>query len=211
MTIWWAGPAMVSLAFDEDQRAAPYYLVHLLADEAPDGYFQSLGELLREEQAQLLWRGRLQGLRAGHTSDGSEDVAVIEFAEGAGVVQMLTGTAYRDAKELASPTLLGTDIAPGPIAQDETLVLWLLDTTEDADAGVLEPLSRSAEAHGGQVVWEAPCATLEGEGSWDHLLLLAFPDQQSVQSWLDDAHTATDRALVRRHVTREVLLELRSG
>ena len=42
-------------------------------------YFQTFGSLLREEEAQLLWRGSLQALHSGRSQDEIGDVALIEF------------------------------------------------------------------------------------------------------------------------------------
>ena len=203
---WWAGPAMLSLALDDERRDAPYYLIHLLDTEDPGGYFQSFGTLLREEEAQLLWRGSLRALHAGRSQDEVADVALLEFGAGSSVVRMLTSTAYRDLTGDAGPLLLGTATAPGPIAQDETLVLWLVELVEDGDVSVLETLGRSATDFGGQLIWSTPVAVLEGDRAWNHALLLAFPTGTAFGSWLTAPATATDRALVRRQHAAEARL-----
>lgn len=208
---WWVGPATVSLALDEERRGAPYYLIHLLDAEDASGYFKAFGQLLREEEAQLLWRGGLRALHAGRSRDEMPDVAFIEFAGGGDVVQMLTSATYRRLTAARSPVLLGTPMAPGPIARDEILLLWLLETVEGVEAASLESLTGSAANHGGQLIWSAPVDVLEGDRLWDHVLLLAFPEEGDVQSWLADPHTATDRALARRFFQSDALLELSAG
>ena len=209
---WWVGPEMVSLALDEERRTAPYYLLHLLDDEHPADYFQEFGTLLRQEEAQLLWRGRVEALHAGRSRDELADVALLEFGAGADVVQMLTSSAYRTLTGGASPILLGTPEAPGPMAQDEVLLLWLLEIVpEEVGAGRLEQLAGSAGDFNGQLIWSAPVSVLDGDRSWNHVLLLAFPDAQAVQGWLEDPAAETERTLGRRYYLAEALLQLRSG
>ncbi|MEM8769062.1 MAG: hypothetical protein AAGE43_16565 [Pseudomonadota bacterium] len=208
---WLVGPTMVSLALDDERRETPFYLVHLL--DAPDasGYFQRFGPLLREEQGQLLWRGGLRALHAGRSEDELTDMALIGFDAGAGLVQMLTSSAYRQLTDSTRPLLLGTPQAPGPIAQDETLVLWLLEASEERTAAELEPLAATAGAYNGQLIWSTPVVVLDGDRPWNYVLLLAFPDGEAVTRWLEDPGTGTDRALGRRHYLSDAMLELRAG
>ncbi len=208
---WWAGPALVSLALDEDRRSMPYYVIHLLDTEDAGTYFQTFGALLREEEAQLLWRGSLQALHSGRTQDEINDVALLEFTAGSRVVQMLTSSAYRDLTARTRPVLLGTDVPPGPIAHDETLALWLVELVEGGDVGVLETLGDSAEDFRGQRIWSAPIAVLNGDRNWNHAILMAFPDSRSLAEWLEAPSTATARALARRQHAAEAVLELQSG
>jgi len=207
---WWAGPALIALALDEDQRSSPYYLIHLLDAEDPGRYFRDFGSLLREEEAQLLWRGSLQALHSGRTRDEFGDVAILEFGVGSSVVRMKTSTAYRDLTARRRPILLGTAQPPGPIARDETLVLWLVELVEGADVTELEALADSAGAFMGQRIWSTPVAVLEGDRSWNHALMVAFPDGERLAEWLDAPATATARALARRQHAAEAMLELRS-
>lgn len=211
LLIWWVGPAMVSLALDDERRSAPYYLVHLLERPDNSGYFQRFGQLLREEEAQLLWRGTLQGLHSGRSRDEMADVALLEFQAGAGVVRMMTSSAYRSLTEPVQPVLLGSARPPGPIAQDESLVLWLLETVEGADLAVLDGLGDSAGDYGGQLIWSERVDVLEGDRPWNRALLIAFPDAAAVTAWLADPGTATDRALARRQYVTDAMLELQSG
>ncbi|MGE0625344.1 MAG: hypothetical protein AB7I04_07525 [Pseudomonadales bacterium] len=208
--LWWAGPAMVSLALDEERRSTPYYLVHLLDEAEPAAYFQTFGGLLREEGAQLLWRGSLKALHAGRSRDELTDVALLEFGEGSAVVQMLTSGAYRTLTSGRAPVLLGTPEPPGPIVQDEVLLLWLLALGRGTDPGVLDGLMSSATARNGQLVWSTPVSVLEGDRSWDYMILLAFPDEATLNAWLDDPETVTERALSRRYYDAEAMLELSS-
>ena len=208
---WWAGPGLVNLALDEDRRSHPYYVIHLLDQEDTGAYFQAFGTLLREEEAQLLWRGGLQALHSGRTQDEIADVALLEFGAGSQVVRMLTSSAYRDLTARNEPLLLGTALAPGPIAQDETLVLWLVEMVEGGDLGALETLGDSAGDFGGQRIWSAPISVLKGDRTWNHALLIAFPDSSALTRWIENPATATARALARRQHAAEAMLELQSG
>ncbi len=211
LLLWWAGPAMVSLALDGERRGAPYYLIHLLEGEDPAAYFQSFGALLREEEAQLLWRGSLQALHSGRTQDEIGDVALIEFGAGSSVVRMLTSSGYRELTTRDQPILLGSALAPGPIAHDESLILWLVEVVEGGDVSALEALGASASAFQGQLIWSAPIEVLDGQRSWNHALLIAFPDDSALSAWMTAPTTSTDRALVRRQHGSEAMLELQSG
>lgn len=211
LLVWWVGPAMVSLALDDERRDAPYYLIHLLAESDSSGYFQQFGQLLREEEAQLLWRGTLRGLHSGRSRDEMADVALLEFQAGAGVVRMMTSSAYRSLTKTAQPVLLGSARPPGPIAQDEALILWLLETVEGADLAVLDGIGESAGDYGGQLIWSESVDVLEGDRPWNRALLIAFPDGAAVTAWLADPGTATDRALTRRQYVTDAMLELQSG
>jgi uncharacterized protein (DUF1330 family) len=208
---WWVGPAMISLALDDERRGAPYYVIHLLDAQDPAGYFQTFGGLLREEEAQLLWRGSLQALHSGRTQDEIGDVAVIEFGAGSSVVQMLTSSAYRQLTATDEPILLGSALPPGPIAHDENLVLWLVEVVEGGDVAELEALGSTAGEYQGQLIWSAAIDVLDGERRWNHALLIAFPDGSALSAWLNAPATTTDRALVRRQHASEAMLELRSG
>ncbi len=202
---------MISLALDDERRAAPYYVIHLLDSEEPASYFQTFAGLLREEEAQLLWRGSLQALHSGRTQDEISDVAFIEFGAGSSVVRMLTSSGYRALTAPAEPILLGTALAPGPIAHDESLVLWLVEVVEGGDVSELEALGRTSEHFQGQLIWSAPIDVLDGQRRWNHALLIAFPGDSSLSAWLTAPATSTDRALVRRQHDAEAMLELRSG
>ena len=211
MVAVWVGPTMISLALDDERRNNPYYLVHLISLPEPAEYFSSFGQLLRQEEAQVLWRGGLSALHSGRSTDELTDVAIVEFAAGSAVVQMLSSAAYRDLTGDSEPLLIGSSESPGPIARDETVILWLLETPEGTDPGMLEALSQSATGYGGQLVWSTPVDELVGDRHWTHVLMLAFPDTSAVREWLVAPETATERALARRHFVADAMLELRSG
>jgi uncharacterized protein (DUF1330 family) len=211
MVAVWVGPTMISLALDDERRNAPYYLVHLISLQEPSEYFSSFSQLLRQEEAQVLWRGGLSALHSGRSSDELADVAIVEFGAGSAVVQMLSSAAYRDLTGETAPLLLGSNDPPGPIARDETVILWLLQTPEGTDPGRLKALSQSASGYGGQLVWSTPVDELVGDRRWNHVLMLVFPDTNAVRGWLLDPETATERALARRHFVADAMLELSSG
>jgi uncharacterized protein (DUF1330 family) len=207
---WWVGPTMVSLAFDDERRNEPYYLIHLITLNETSDYFPAFAQLLREEEGQLLWRGGLGALHSGRSRDELRDVAIIEFNGGGRVVQMMTSSAYRELTDRSAPVLLGAETAPGPFARDESLVLWMFELAEETSGKALIPLADSAAIHGGQLVWSVPVDVLDGDRSWTHVLLLAFPETLAVQAWLEDPQTATDRALLRRHFVDDAMMELNS-
>jgi hypothetical protein len=107
--------------------------------------------------------------------------------------------------------LLGAEQAPGPIASDEVLLLWLFEMDENGDREALQPLVASAADHGGALIWSTAVEGLDGGRAWNHALMLAFPDTDAVQRWLADPETATIRSLVRRNHQGEALLELAAG
>jgi uncharacterized protein (DUF1330 family) len=210
MVAVWVGPTMISLALDDERRNAPYYLVHLISLQEPAEYFSSFSQLLRQEEAQVLWRGGLSALHTGRSADELADVAIVEFAAGSAVVQMLSSASNRDLTSESDPLLLGSSEPPGPIARDETVILWLLQTSEGTDPGMLEALSQSATGHGGQLVWSTQVDELVGDRHWNHVLMLVFPDPSAVRGWLLDPETRTERALARRHFVADAMLELSS-
>ena len=212
--VWWLGPAVVSLAADGNRRGEPYYVLHLASvPEAVDGglYFERLRTLVREEQGRLLWRGGLSAVHTGRLADERDNLLVYEFGTGGDLVQMLTSSAYRDLAGQVPPVLLGTAVGPLAIAQDEVLLLWLLRLREgerdSGRAGLLDPVVRTAERFDGQSVWSTPLDSIAGQGSWDYLVVLAFPDPVALSEWLSDSTTATELALARKSVTSQTLLE----
>ena len=159
----------------------------------------------------MLWRGSLQALHAGRTEDEVGDVAIIEFGAGSSVVRMLTSSAYRQLTADGEPILLGTASPPGPIAHDESLILWLVEVAEGGEVAQLEALGNSAARFQGQLIWSAPIDVLDGQRAWNHVLLIAFPDEHALSAWMTAPKTSTDRALVRRQHGSEAMLELQSG
>jgi hypothetical protein len=43
------------------------------------------------------------------------------------------------------------------------------------------------------------------------MILLAFPDAQALEAWLEDPETVTERSLSRRYYDAEAMLELGSN
>ena len=43
-----------------------------------------------------------------------------------------------------------------------------------------------------------PLDTLRGEGHWNHVIGLHFPDTASAEAWFTDPITATERAIAER-------------
>lgn len=207
---WWVGPTMVSLALDEQRSSNPYFVLHLLHAAAPDNHFRTLGELLAEEEGRLAWRGEFTFMHSGLSHHAIEDVAIMEFAEGGAVVQLLTSSGYRELTARIQPLLLGTPVRPEPVARDAAVILWLLQLAEGVDAKVLEPVLGSARALDGRSLWSSALEGVAGAGPWNHVLMMAFPNAVALRDWLSDPRTATERAFLRRFHKGEVMLELRS-
>jgi uncharacterized protein (DUF1330 family) len=215
--IWWLGASVVSLAFDEDRRGAPYYVLHLVSGadaEEGAGYLDGFGALVRAEDGQLLWRGALEHLHSGRLGDAHDDLLVYEFAAGGDLVQMLTSAQYRSLHDRLPAVLLGTAASPDAIVQDEVLLLWLLelrDTGAQGNAEGLLPVVASARRFEGHPIWNAPVDVVAGGATWNHLVVLAFPESAAARRWLEDMQTVTELALVRRVVAEQALLEFGSG
>ena len=216
--VWWLGPAVVSLAVDGERRAAPYYVLHLASvPESVDssGYFERLRQLVGEEQGQLLWRGRLAAVHSGRLTDERDDLLIYEFATGGDLVQMLTSATYRDLADQAPSMLLGSILPPAAMAQDETLLVWLLDLREASQnpderhigPTNLDRVMQTALRFDGQVIWSAPIDPIAGDANWNYLVILGFPDPAALADCFADSTTVTEFALARRSVAAQTLLE----
>ena len=215
--VWWFGPKVVSLVLDTDLRTKPYYAVYLVAaggEAQSSNHFARLAQLARDEDGQIVWRGVVVGSHMGRVSGAFKHAVIFEFPGGGRLVQMITSVAYRELAAQTKPVLLGTSTAPGPIAQDETLLLWLLASRgESSEVGLpaLDASLETARGYTGQTVWSVAVDVLAGGRAWDRMILLAFAEPARARRWLEDAEVSTDRALLRRYFADPALLELRAG
>ena len=218
---WLLGPSVVSLAFDEERRNAPYYLLHLVG-AVPDGrdtreFRRELAELVVADGGRLLWPATTIQVAEGRVEDEWRDLQLFEFDRGGDLVEMLTSASYRELTARHAPTtnlVLGTDRAPDAIAAGGAVLLNLYAVNEaatDEFVSAARELSGSLASESGRLLWDAPLTGLEGEVPWTHVLLFAFDDVKAAEDWLRDPATITRRTLVKRGATLTVTLILRSA
>jgi uncharacterized protein (DUF1330 family) len=217
---WYVGPSLVSLAFDEDRRDAPYYLLNFAAGEQDVEYQASyraeLAKLVVADGGQLLWQAVTIQVPEGRVRDEWQNVALFEFPRGGEVVEMLTSSSYRgldDAHPAVSRMLLGTSMAPDALADGRATVLNLLTVGPEQDLAdsVIRGLFGNLAAYDGSLIWEAELEDLEDRWPWNRALMLAFPTLERAESWLRDPGTVTQRALTATATRQSVILILRSG
>jgi len=214
---WYLGPNLVSLAFDEERRNAPYYLLNFAAGE-PGVEYQStyraaLAELVVADGGQLLWHANTVQVSEGRVEDEWQDVQLFEFPHGGDFVEMLTSSSYRgivDAHPAVSRMVLGTSAAPDALAGGQATVLSLLTVDpEQSDTDVaIRRLLGNLSAYEGSLIWDTELADLEEEWPWNRVLLLAFPSLTQAENWLRDPATVTERALTATAAKQRVTLVL---
>lgn len=211
--VWYVGPTLAGIVFDEGRRANPYYLVQLLppmsaAEVGAPSYRSEFLALAAEENGRLLWEGYQPEVLEGPVRLKVATAQVLEFATGGDLVQMLTSSGYRSLNGRAGPLdlrLIGVAEAPLALAGGGATVLVLYRT----DAGARLPLGVPGEGgwlglvepFGGEVRWRAPVELIRGDSPWNRVLLLQFPDAVSAEGWLNDPVTRTERALAGKHVS----------
>ncbi len=215
---WYVGPSVVSLAFDEERRNAPYYVLSLMADDhsTSSGFPVALAELAVADGGQLLWRGVTIAVSEGRVQDEWQQLQLFEFPRGGDFVEMLTGTRYRQITE-AHPRLqrlmLGSPMAPDGVPTAGAAVMSLFDVNHESRefAQGSQELAGNLGEFQGTLIWNAPLVDLEGEAVWNHILLFEFSDTEAAEDWLRDPTTVTQRALIRRGAKSTVTLILRSS
>jgi len=216
---WYLGPAVVSLAVDEDRRDSPFYLLHLTAipGGAESSPFRSeLTELVTADGGQLLWRAATIQLLEGRVQDEWQNLQLFEFARGGDFVQMLTSTGYRQLRA-AHPLLLrlalGTSEAPDGIVSSGAAVLSLFRVDEDSAefARGARELASNLEQFEGSLIWEAPLVDLDGDVGWNRVMVFEFPRVDAAQRWVRDPTTMTQRALIKRGTSGMVTLIVQSS
>lgn len=228
--VWHVGPTLAALVVDQDRRTSPYHLLRIVpsggeaaavaaADAAADdGAGASMrGRLLAlaaEDGGRLVWQGSDAELIEGPVRLDGAALQLLTFDSGAGVVQFFTSTGYRALEsERSSGTgrYLGTPTPPEALAANRASVVVLY---RGKPGSIPRPLGvpgtsgwlAQVPRHGGELLWSAPLALVRGQGPWDRLLLLQFPDRSAARAWLEDAATVTERALAGRYVDDVVIL-----
>jgi len=216
---WYLGPNLVSLAFDEQRRDAPYYLLNFTtgeaADEYPSTYRAGLAELVVNDGGTLLWQARVAQVTEGRMEDEWQNVQLFEFPRGGDCVEMLTSSNYRAlVKAHAGVTrmMLGTSTAPDGLAGDQATVFSLMTVDPGQQAGnSANGLLGNLAAYEGVLIWQSDVAELEDRWPWNRVLLLSFPTAAQAESWLRDPATVTERALAATAARRRVTLVLDSS
>jgi uncharacterized protein (DUF1330 family) len=217
---WFVGPNLVSLAFDEERRNAPYYLLNFGAGE-PGTEYQStyragLAELVVADGGQLLWQAITVQVSEGRVQDEWQDVQLFEFPRGGDFVEMLTSSSYRgivDAHPAVSRMLLGTSTAPDALAGGQATVFSLLtvDPHQDSTDAAIRALLGNLSSYEGSLIWDTPVEDLQDDWPWNRVLMLAFPTLELAENWLRDPATVTERALTGTAAKGRVMLVLQSG
>jgi uncharacterized protein (DUF1330 family) len=217
---WYMGPNLVRLAFDEERRNEPYYLLNFAAGER-DREYQStyragLAELVVADGGQLLWQAKTAALSEGRVEDEWQDVQLFEFPRAGDFVEMLTSSRYRsivDEHPSVVRMMLGTSQGPDALATGQATVLSLLTATSEVDGSdaVIGQLFNNLSAYDGSLLWDAQVEDLEDQQSLNRVLMLTFPTLQQAEDWLRDPATVTERALTAAAAKRRVTLVLSSG
>jgi uncharacterized protein (DUF1330 family) len=217
---WYLGPNLVSLAFDEERRDAPYYLLSFAIDETAQAFEASfrgdLAELVVADGGRLLWQAKTVQVSEGRVEDEWQDVQLFEFPRGAELVGMLTSTGYRDIVDAhpgASRMLLGTSTAPDALAGNQAAVLSLVrvDPQREPVDSARRRLLGNLSAYEGTMIWDAEVVDLEHRWPWNRVMLLAFPAVVQAEGWLRDPGTVTERALAGTAAKQRATLVMQSG
>ena len=219
---WYLGPSVVSLAFDDERRNAPYYLVSLVA--SPDSgmgdgsaaFRSDLAGLVSEDGGLLLWRAVTIQVAEGRVEDEWQHLQLFEFPRGGDLVEMLTSARYRGTADVyprLRRLILGAADPSNDLAFGSAAVLSLYRV--DADATEFAPGARDLASNlgefGGQLVWDVPVADLDGDALWSRVLLFEFASVRAAERWLRDPATVTHRALIQRGAKGVATLILESS
>ena len=220
---WYLGPSVLSLAFDEERRNSPYYLLSLVAEQdASDGSASSafraaLAQRVTTDGGALLWRGATIQVAQGRIEDEWQHVQLFEFARGGDFVEMLTSTGYReilDTRTELDRLVLGTGDAPDGIVAQGASVFSLFSVGEGDSlefAQSVRELASNLGEFNGKLIWDAPVEDLEGDVPWNRILLFEFASVAAAERWLRDPATVTQRTLIQRGTTGVVTLILQSS
>lgn len=210
---WWLGAPLLRLAFDAEQRVAPYHALYLV-DAAPPGdpgaYESRFTELLAQESAQLLWQANEVVVPSGEVADEWDQVSAVRFASGSGFVRLVTGGNYRTLQAQAPGgrrSVLGLSDPPGTETPSAELLMVAAASPEGGSVDLVEAFA-PALAAGGRIVWDSPVVVLEGNSQFDQLLVLGFDEAASVDEWLWSTVTETDLALLRSRMRNLTLWRL---
>jgi uncharacterized protein (DUF1330 family) len=206
--VWWLGTDVVELALDDERRDAPYQLLQLVEPDQPGGrYAAEFTRLVQNEEGDLIWRGRLERLLEGRTEDEWADLMLFGLPKGSDLVQLITSPEYRELTTDRRLLLLGVPGAPGDFSEAATLVLWLQTRpelmTDDTD---LLRIMAGVDEFEGSVLLDSPIDQVAGTGSWNHLVVLRFPDSRRAQAWFRKPASETERTLAIKALDRQAWL-----
>jgi hypothetical protein len=215
--VWYMGPTLAGIVVDAETRENPYYLLQLVAADDPQrasAYRAQFLELAATDGAELRWQAGPLAVEEGSPLLAFDQAQLLRFPAGGDLVQMLTGSGYRQlAGQADGPRtlLLGSRQGPAEIPSLGAVVLALLELKADAGVDALgQPgvggwLGTVAE-QGGMVVWNVPLDTLRGDGRWNHLIGVHFPDTMRAEAWLTEPTTVTERAIAERVIEDALVL-----
>lgn len=211
------GPTLAGIVVDAETRENPYYLVQLVASEEPErasAYRSEFLELAAADGAELRWQAGPLTVMEGSPLLTFDQAQLLRFPAGGDLVQMLTGSGYRQLVARADgprALLVGSSRRPAEMPTLGAMVIALLELKPDAGAAELgEPgvggwLGTVAE-QGGALIWNVPLDTLRGSGRWNHVVAVHFPDAASAEAWLADPTTVTERAIAERAIEDSLVL-----
>jgi hypothetical protein len=219
------GPTLAGIALDSESRGNPYYLLHLMVEEAggpeddatansPPGYRIAFLTLAAKDGAELQWQAGELGIAEGSPLLAVDQAQLLQFPTGGNLVQMLTGSGYRqlESGRMGPPAqLLGSSLEPASFPMQGAIVLALLRMKGGVPAAALGSPNQTGwlallDDYDGRVLWDAPLDAIRGSESWDRVLALHFPSQAAAQAWLADPTTVTERAIAERMIEDALLL-----
>lgn len=216
--VWYMGPTLAGIVVDSERRQNPYYLLQLLPSEAAAGtggapsYRSRFLTLAADDNGRLLWEGGSLEVAEGSLLLDVSAVQLVEFATGADLVQMLTGSDYRALERgYGSVRHVGTSQPPEPLVADAASVVVLYHSEQESDGAPLGSPGDSGwlallPQYGGTVRWRASISSIRGTAPWNRLLVVQLSDLAAAEAWLADPDTVTERAIARKHVDEMVVL-----
>jgi len=212
---WWLGPGVVNLVLDDERRSEPYYLLHLGEQSVPGSeYAAQFTSLVQAEDGELLWRGSLERVLEGRLQDEWPDLMLFRMARGGDLIQTVTSPEYRRIISGRRLMLLGVPEPPADLTGTGTLVLWLQQTDDGDQAAASAALAQVAQNlsnFSGAVMWDSPVDLITGQGQWDHLAVLAFPDAATAQNWFREPASLTERTLAGKNLQHQTWLLMNAG
>lgn len=232
--VWYMGPTLAGIALDSESRENPYYLLNLMVEQAvgPEdgtsaesapGYRAAFLTLAAKDGAELQWQAGQLDIAEGSPLLAVDQAQLLRFPTGGDLVQMLTGSGYRQLESSRGgppAQLLGSLVEPASFPMHGAVVLALLRMKEGVPFASLGSPNQTGWLtllgdYDGRVIWNAPLDAIRGSGrgteSWDQVLALHFPSQAAAQAWLSDPTTMTERAIAERVIEDALLLVANQG
>ncbi len=223
--VWYMGPTLAGIALDSESRENPYYLLHLMVEDAvgPEGaaaaesapgYGTAFLTLAASDGAELQWRAGQLGIAEGSPLLAVDQAQLLRFPTGGDLVQMLTGSHYRRLQKgrIVPPAqLLGSLVKPASFPMHGAIVLALLRMKDDVSVAAIGSPNETGWLallghYDGRVIWNAPLDAIRASESWNRVLALHFPSQAAADAWLTDPTTMTERAIAERVIEDALLL-----